>query len=62
MKGYDTALIRMVITDLAEKHNWTYEETLERFYNSRVCRGLSDEQTGMFTFSPREIVELFEQE
>jgi len=58
----DTALIRMVIDDLAKSHNWTYEETLDRFYNSGVCKGLSDKRTGMFTFAPREIIELFEQE
>lgn len=58
----DTSLIRMVITDLAEKYNWTYDETLDRFYKSNVCQGLSDKQTGMFTFAPREIIELFEQE
>ena len=62
MKGYDTALIRMVISDLSKKHNWNYEDVLEKFYSSNVCKGLSDEKTGMFTFSPREIIELFEQE
>ena len=58
----DTALVRMVIEDLAQSHGWSYEETLDRFYNSRVCKGLSDRNTGMFTFAPREIVEMFEQE
>jgi hypothetical protein len=62
MKGYDTALIRMVISDLSKKYNWNYEYALDKFYNSNVCKGLSDEKTGMFTFSPREIIELFEQE
>ena len=58
----DTALIRMVIDDLTKSHNWTYEETFDRFYNSKVCKGLSNKKTGMFTFAPREIIELFEQE
>jgi hypothetical protein len=58
----DTALIRMVVEDLANTHSWTYEETLDKFYNSKVCKGLSDKSTGMFTFAPREIIELFEQE
>ena len=57
----DTSLIRMVIGALVERHNWTYEEALEKFYNSKVCKGLSDKSTGMFTFAPREIVELFDQ-
>ena len=58
----DTSLIRMVIDALVQTYNWTYEETLDRFYNSKVCKGLSDRRTGMFTFSPWEIVRLFEQE
>ena len=32
----DISLVRMVIADLAEKHNWSYEETLERFYRSNT--------------------------
>ena len=58
----DTSLMRMVIEDLAEKRKWTFEETLDRFYKSKVCKGISDKRTGMFTFAPREIIELFEEE
>ena len=58
----DTSLIRIVIDALAKRNNWSYEETLEIFYNSKVCIGISDRSTGMFTFAPREIVELLEQE
>ena len=58
----DTALVRMVIADLTEKYNWTYEETLELFYKSNTCRLLSDKGTGMFTFAPREIINFFEDE
>jgi hypothetical protein len=58
----DTALIRMVIDDLAKTNNWDYEKTIDKFYNSVVCKGLSEKETGMFTFAPREIIELFEQE
>ena len=52
----------MVIVDLAEKHSWSYEESLERFYRSNTCRLLSDTSTGMFTFAPREIIYFFEEE
>jgi hypothetical protein len=62
MNWHDTALVRMVITDLAEKHSWTYAEALDKFYNSDTCEALSDVETGMFTFAPREIIELFEEE
>jgi len=58
----DTSLMRMVIGRLAKRHGWTYEETLDRFYGSRTCRGLSDRRTGMFTFAPIEIIEMFEEE
>ena len=58
----DTSLIRMVIADLVEKHKWTYETALEKFYRSDTCSGLSDPETGMFTYSPREIIELLEEE
>jgi len=58
----DTSLMRMVIEDLAASHKWTYEESLDRFYFSKTCKHLSDRETGFFTFAPREIIELFEEE
>lgn len=58
----DTSLMRMVIEGLAATHKWTYEEALDKFYSSKVCKGISDRRTGMFTFAPREIIELFDEE
>ncbi len=58
----DTSLIRLVITMLVEIHNWTYSQTLDRFYNSRVCKLLSNEDTGLFTYAPYDIVSMFEEE
>lgn len=58
----DTSLMRMIIEDLAKKHAWTYEEALDKFYCSKTCKGISDKETGMFTFAPRELIELFEEE
>jgi len=58
----DTSLVRMVIEDLAKYHKWTFEETFDQFYRSKTCKSLSDEKTGMFTFAPKEIIELFEEE
>ena len=52
----------MVIEDLVKIHNWTYEETLEKFYYFDTCKEISDKETGMFTFSVREIIELFNEE
>jgi len=57
----DTSLVRMVINGLVKKHNWTYEEALYKFYNSDTCRVLSDKNTGVFTFAPREVIELFDE-
>ncbi|MCL2637189.1 MAG: hypothetical protein FWD48_02350 [Oscillospiraceae bacterium] len=58
----DTSLICLVVENLAKSHNWTYEEAMERFYRSNTCKGISDSETGMFTYAPREIIELFEEE
>ena len=58
----DTSLIRMVIDLLVQRNNWSYEDALRIFYSSNVCKGLSDENTGMFTFAPKEIVYLLERE
>ena len=55
----DIALIRMVIGLLVEEYGWTYEEALDKFYNSNVCRGLSNRETGLFTAAPWELVMLF---
>jgi len=58
----DTSLIRLVIMRLVEIHNWTYSQTLEKFYNSKVCKLLSNEDTGVFTYAPYDIVNMFEEE
>jgi len=58
----DTSLIRLVITRLVEIHNWTYAQTLDKFYNSKVCKLLSNEDTGVFTYAPYDIVNMFEEE
>ena len=58
----DTSLIRLVIMRLVEIHNWTYSQTLDKFYNSRVCKLLSTEDTGVFTYAHYDIVNMFEEE
>ena len=58
----DTALMRLVIDLSAKRLNCTYEEIMEKFYHSTVCKRISDRKTGYFTFAPIEIVELFEEE
>jgi len=58
----DTSLVRMVVVEIAKLNNWTFEETLDKFYNSKTCKLLSNSRTGVFTFAPGEIVELFNEE
>ena len=58
----DTALMRMVIEDLSEKKGWSYGDTLDRFFHSNTCKKISDVETGLFTFAPREIILRFEEE
>lgn len=58
----DTSLMRMVIEDISKKQNWSYEETLDKFYHSKTCKGISDKNTGLFTYAPWEIVAMFEEE
>ena len=60
MRG-DTGLMRMVIEDLAELKGWTYEQAMDAFYASGTCRALSDRETGVFTYSPIVIIEMFEE-
>ena len=58
----DTALMRMVVEDLAEKKHWDYEKTLGEVYSSKVCKRISNKKTGVFTYAPWEIIEIFEEE
>jgi len=58
----DTSLVRMVIDSLVQRYGLSYIDALEVFYNSKVCKGLSDKSTGMFTFAPNEIVLLLDKE
>ena len=57
----DTSLLRMVIEDLAELKKWTFEETFDKFYNSKTCKLLSDRETGVFTFAPREVILMYDE-
>ena len=58
----DTSLIRLIIVGLVQKYNWTYEDTMEKFYQSKICRKISDRATGAFTFAPRELIWFLEEE
>ena len=57
----DTSLMCLVLDDLAKIRNWTFEETFDRFYNSKTCRLLSDRETGVFTFAPHEVIMMFDE-
>ena len=58
----DTALIRLVISQFIEEQNLAYEEALEKFYNSKVCELISDEDTGVFTYAPYDVCNMLQEE
>jgi len=58
----DTKYIKAIVQGISKKYNWNYSVTLDRFYNSSVCRVLSDTKIGLSGFAPEEVLTLFEQE
>jgi hypothetical protein len=48
----DTALVRMVISELAQLKQLPLEYAMETFYQSETCRLLSNPETGLFTYTP----------
>lgn len=58
----DTSLMRLILRDLVERYKWTYAEAMERFYTSKTCSAISDEETGLYTAAPWELVRMFEEE
>jgi hypothetical protein len=48
----DTALVRMVILELAHLRQLPLERAMETFYRSETCGLLSNPDTGLFTYTP----------
>jgi len=57
----DTALMRLVIEEIAKRHGVSYEQAFEKFYTSDTCKALSNKATGFFTYSHREIVDMLDE-
>lgn len=51
----DTALVRMTINELAKLKNISLEKAFDMFYESKLCKMLSDRETGLFTYSPYDL-------
>jgi hypothetical protein len=51
----DTALVRMTINELAKLKNISLDNAFDMFYESRLCKMLSDKETGLFTYSPYDL-------
>ena len=58
----ETGFIRKIIQELANRYNWNYSVSLDKFYASNVCRISSGTGLGLSTFSLDEILELFGKE
>lgn len=54
----DTALVRMTIDEIAKRKNISLDEAFDMFYNSKVCKMLSDRETGLFTYAPQDLAEM----
>ena len=51
----DTALVRMTINELAKMRGISLDSAFNMFYESKLCKMLSDKETGMFTYSPYDL-------
>jgi len=51
----DTALVRMTINELAKLKNISLDIAFDMFYQSKLCKMLSDKETGLFTYSPYDL-------
>jgi antitoxin component of RelBE/YafQ-DinJ toxin-antitoxin module len=54
----DTALVRMIIDEIAKQKNIPLDEAFDLFYNSKICELLSDRETGLFTYAPQDLAEM----
>ena len=56
----NTSQLRLVFDVLIERYpEMALEEIMDKFYQSKTCKLLSDESTGFFTYSHIIIVDLF---
>jgi len=51
----DTALVRMTINELSKMKNISLDSAFDLFYESKLCKLLSDKETGLFTYSPYDL-------
>lgn len=64
-RSYETLLYRItanVTAKLMELNNWTEDEAMERFTNSKVYAFLEKEETKVWQYSTLMLVQLFNEE
>ena len=59
----DTSLLQLMLREFKRRHNdWSYDDILDCFYRSVICKKVSDREMGYFTISHRELCTLYEEE
>ena len=58
----DTALVRMTINELTKINKNSLEKAFDMFYQSEICKLLSDRETGLFTYSPHDLAIMVSEE
>jgi hypothetical protein len=51
----DTALVRMTINELAKLKGISIEDAFDMFYESELCKMLSNRESGLFTYAPYDL-------
>ncbi|MDR0950179.1 MAG: hypothetical protein LBM13_00840 [Candidatus Ancillula sp.] len=46
----DTSLMIMLVNKIVERDNISYEDALEKVYDSELAEDISDSATGLFTY------------
>ncbi|MDR0950880.1 MAG: hypothetical protein LBM13_04550 [Candidatus Ancillula sp.] len=54
----NVSLVRMTVEDLAKMKNISYSKALDLFYRSDVAEVISNEATGLFTYTPYSLAKM----
>jgi hypothetical protein len=54
----DTALVSMIIDEIAAQKNISLDAAFDLFYTSKLCELLSDRETGLFTYAPQDLAQM----
>lgn len=51
--------VQSIITLIKEQYNISYNEAMEMFYSSKVCKALENEEAKMWYFSSNALFDMF---